>query len=93
MVTFNSRISNKKDTSENWEANNPILLNGELIIVIEDSGLFKNADAKFADYIKSMPETVCFVFVESEVRFKVGNGTSHYLELPFVETGVSWGTF
>lgn len=66
MVTFNSRISNKKDTSENWEANNPILLNGELIIVIEDS---------------------------SEIRFKVGNGTSHYLELPFVETGVSWGTF
>lgn len=59
MVTFNSRISNKKDTSENWEANNPILLNGELIIVIEDSG---------------------------EIRFKVGNGTSHYLELPFVET-------
>ena len=37
------------------------------LIVIEDSGLFKNADAKFADYIKSMPETVCFVFVESEV--------------------------
>ena len=34
---------------------------------MEDSGLFKNADAKFADYIKSMPETVCFVFVESEV--------------------------
>lgn len=66
MVTFNSRISNKKDISENWEANNPILLNGELIIVIEDSG---------------------------EIRFKVGNGTSHYLELPFVETGVSWGTF
>ena len=37
------------------------------LIVMEDSGLFKNADAKFADYIKSMPETVCFVFVESEV--------------------------
>lgn len=66
MITFNSRISNKKDTSKNWEANNPILLNGELIIVIEDSG---------------------------EIRFKVGNGTSYYLELPFVETGVSWGTF
>ena len=33
------------------------------LIVIEDSGLFKNADAKFADYIKSMPETVCFVSV------------------------------
>ena len=33
------------------------------LIVMEDSGLFKNADAKFADYIKSMPETVCFVFV------------------------------
>lgn len=37
------------------------------LIVVEDSGFFKNASPEIADYIKSMPETVCFVFVESEV--------------------------
>ena len=56
------------------------------LIVIEDSGLFKNADAKFADYIKSMPETVCFVFVESEVdkrskMYKAVKDTGRVVEL------------
>lgn len=37
------------------------------LIVVEDSGLFKNASPELADYIKSMPQTACFVFVESEV--------------------------
>lgn len=32
-LTFDVRIQNKRDTEANWEANNPILLNGELIIV------------------------------------------------------------
>lgn len=37
------------------------------MIVVENSGFFKNAAPGFADYIKSMPETVCFLFVENEV--------------------------
>ncbi len=37
------------------------------VIVVEDSGFFKNAEARLADYIKDMPETTCFIFVESEV--------------------------
>ena len=56
------------------------------LIVVEDSGLFKNSDAKFADYIKSMPETVCFVFVESEVdkrskMYKAVKDTGRVVEL------------
>lgn len=53
---FNSRIKWKKDTSANWTANNPVLLDGEVIVVDTNSG---------------------------DVRFKVGNGTSTYTQLPF----------
>ena len=35
---FNSRIQWKKDTSANWTANNPVLLNGEIAIVITNAG-------------------------------------------------------
>lgn len=38
MVTFNSRIQLKQDTSSNWTLNNPVILDGELIIVKTNSG-------------------------------------------------------
>lgn len=38
MVTFNTRISLKKDTSSNWTQNNPVLLDGEMIIVTTNAG-------------------------------------------------------
>lgn len=38
MVTFNTRISLKKDTSSNWTQNNPVLLDGEMIIVATNAG-------------------------------------------------------
>ena len=37
------------------------------LIVVENSGFFKNATPELADYIKNMPETACFIFLESEV--------------------------
>ena len=37
------------------------------LIVIENSNFFKSAAPELADYIKGMPETACFLFVESEV--------------------------
>ena len=54
--TFNTRIKNKRDTSANWTSKNPVLLNGELIIVDTASG---------------------------ETRFKIGDGTKKYSQLPF----------
>ena len=36
------------------------------LIVVENSGFFKSAVPELADYIKTMPETACFLFVESE---------------------------
>ena len=51
----------KRDTAANWEQNNPVLLNGEIIIVDTASG---------------------------EVRFKVGDGTKLYKQLPFSDEAV-----
>ena len=36
--TFNARVQNKRDTSANWTSNDPVLLNGEIIIVDTASG-------------------------------------------------------
>ena len=36
--TYNARVKNKRDTSANWTTNDPVLLNGEIIIVDTASG-------------------------------------------------------
>ena len=54
--TFNTRIKNKRDTSANWTSKDPVLLDGELIIVDTANG---------------------------EMRFKIGDGTKKYSQLPF----------
>lgn len=55
-TTLNTRVKWKRDTSANWTANNPVLLDGEVIIVDTNAG---------------------------DTRFKVGDGTSTYTQLPF----------
>lgn len=37
------------------------------LILLEDSGFFKNAADRLVSYLPSMPDTTCMVFVESEV--------------------------
>lgn len=37
------------------------------LILMEDSGVFKKSCEELADYMKQIPKTVCFVFVEEEV--------------------------
>ena len=34
------------------------------LIVIENSGFFKNANPEFADYLKNVPETAYFLFID-----------------------------
>lgn len=36
---LNTRVKHKRDLEENWATNNPILLNGELVVVDTNSGL------------------------------------------------------
>ena len=59
--TFNARVRNKRDTSANWTANNPVLLNGEIIIVDTAAG---------------------------DVRYKVGDGSKRYSQLPFTDEAI-----
>lgn len=47
MQVFNTRIASKCDTKENWEYNNPILLQGEIAIVFDGNNqLFKVGDGQ-----------------------------------------------
>lgn len=59
--TLNTRIKMKRDTSANWTSNNPVLLDGEIIIV----------------------DTA-----EGSVRFKIGDGTKTYSQLPFEDEAI-----
>ena len=37
------------------------------VILVEDSGFFKNAAPQLAEYLPDMPETTCMIFIEKEV--------------------------
>lgn len=39
MNQFNARIKMKRDSEENWNQNNPILLNGEIALVEKQKGI------------------------------------------------------
>lgn len=55
---INARHQLSRDTSANWTASDPVLLDGEIIIVDTDAG---------------------------DVRYKVGDGTKKYSQLPFTD--------
>lgn len=62
MSSFsNVRVKNKRDTASNWESNNPVLLDGELIIVDTNAGdtRFKIGDgAKTYTQLPFQDETI-----------------------------------
>lgn len=49
-VTYNTRIKNKRDTAANWERENPVLLNGEIILVDTAAGDLRQ---KIGDGVKT----------------------------------------
>lgn len=56
------------------------------LIVVENSGFFKSSVPELADYIRQMPDTACFLFVEEEVdkrgkMFKAVKETGYAAEL------------
>ena len=55
-MALNTRIQTRRDTASNWETKNPVLLDGEMIIVTTNAG---------------------------DTRFKIGDGTKTYTQLPF----------
>ena len=50
MSNFNARIKLKRDTAVNWTVNNPVLLNGEIILIDTDGGELR---AKVGDGTKT----------------------------------------
>lgn len=59
--TINTRHQLSRDASANWTASDPVLLDGEIIIVDTDAG---------------------------DVRYKVGDGTKKYSQLPFDDEAI-----
>ena len=58
------------------------------IILLENTGFFKSSGADLADYVKEMPQTTYFIFVEEEVDkrsklYKAVKAKGHIVELPF----------
>lgn len=64
---FNARIRWKRDTSANWTSNNPVLLNGEIIIVDTDSGEMR---FKIGDGVKTYTQ---LPFEDEVVRNLINN--------------------
>lgn len=56
------------------------------LIVFENTGLFKSSGTELADYVKDMPETTFFIFIEEEVDkrsrlYKAVKARGHIVEL------------
>lgn len=67
---FDARIRWKRDTSANWTSNNPVLLNGEIIIVDTDSG---ETRFKIGDGVKTYTQ---LPFEDEVVRNLININTS-----------------
>ena len=62
------------------------------LIVFENTGFFKSAGSELADYIKDMPGTTYFIFVENEVDkrsrlYKAVKAKGHIVELSTQDEG------
>ena len=54
-TTKNVRIQGKRDTSANWTAANPVLLNGEMITVVTASGEIRHKTGDGAKRYTKLP--------------------------------------
>lgn len=71
---FNSRIKLKRDTSSNWTSNNPVILNGEIILVDTAEGELR---FKIGDGVKTYTE---LPFEDEVVRNLIANKSKVTLE-------------
>lgn len=80
--TYNARVKNKRDTSANWTTNDPVLLNGEIIIVDTASGevrykvgdgVKKYSQLPFTD--EAINTLIATKATDSEVVHKAGTET------------------
>lgn len=72
---IDARIKNKRDTAANWEKNNPVLLNGEKIIVDTNAGEVRE---KIGDGIKTysqLPFTDEAIKAQIDTKLTTPTGT------------------
>lgn len=63
----NVRLQTKRDTSTNWESNNPVLLNGEEILVDTNAGEVRKKIGDGTKKYKELP------FSDENIRTLIGN--------------------
>ena len=69
-----TRIKSRKDTSANWRNNNPVLLDGEIIIVNTDSG---ETRFKIGDGIKTYTQ---LPFQDEAIRNLINDNKTYWDE-------------
>ena len=69
-----TRIKSRKDTSANWTNNNPVLLDGEIIIVNTDSG---ETRFKIGDGIKTYTQ---LPFQDEVIRNLINDNKTYWDE-------------
>ena len=69
-----TRIKSRKDTSANWTNNNPVLLDGEIIIVNTDSG---ETRFKIGDGIKTYTQ---LPFQDEAIRNLINDNKTYWDE-------------
>ena len=75
MAEFNTRIRLKRDTSANWTNSNPVILDGEIIIVDTASGSVRRK-------IGDGPKTYSQLTMKTSTMRLQGNVTQAYLSIP-----------
>ena len=67
---ISTRIKNKRDTDENFSSGNPVLLNGEMIIVDDNTGGLK---LKFGDGVSTysqLPFLVLYTLISQFIHIQ-----------------------
>ena len=80
-MSFNARIKSKRDTASNWETNNPVLLNGELIIVDTNAG---DVRFKIGDGVKTYTQLP----FQDESLYNVLSTKADYADLESLQASI-----
>ena len=82
MSKFYNRVHLTHKTEADWLASNPILLDGEIVVVLMDSGATR---LKVGDGTSNFSD-LGYVSDSSDVRLKVGDGSRSFSDLEYVQT-------
>ena len=82
MSKFYNRVHLTHKTEADWLASNPTLLDGEIVVVLMDSGATR---LKVGDGVSTFSD-LGYVSDSSDVRLKVGDGARSFSDLEYVQT-------